>query len=120
MPSQAKDNPGLFDRFADRVHTYVSKSWFFAACVLLVIGWFPTLFFMPVDSSQLIINTSTTIVTFLLVALLENTAKRGDDATQHKLNAVAKGLADLMEDLDIRNQAKELREAVGLEEKESS
>ena len=37
----------------------------------------------------------TTIVTFLLVALLQNTEKRADEAVQHKLNAVADGLADL-------------------------
>ena len=52
-----------------------------------------------VDTWQLIINTVTTTVTFLLVALLQNTQKRADEAVQHKLNAVADGLADLMEAL---------------------
>jgi len=45
---------------------------------------------------QLIINTLTTIVTFLLVALPQNAQKRVDDAVQHKLNAIADGLANLM------------------------
>ena len=49
------------------------------------------------DTYQLIINTPTTIITFLLVALLQNTQKRSEQAIQHKLNAVANGLADLME-----------------------
>jgi low affinity Fe/Cu permease len=60
----------------------------------------PSFLLLPdVDTWQLIINTITTIVTFLLVALLQNTQKRADEAVQHKLNAVADGLADLMEAL---------------------
>jgi low affinity Fe/Cu permease len=39
----------------------------------------------------------TTTITFLLVALLQNTQKRGEEALQHKLDAVADGLADLIE-----------------------
>jgi len=75
----------------------------------------------------LIINTATTIVTFLLVALLQNTQTRSDQAIQHKLNAIADGLADLMaktarrEDfagLDV--DVDELRAAVGLEQREST
>ena len=78
-----------------------------------------------IDTWRLIINTVTTIVTFLLVALLQNTQKRADEAVQHKLNAVADGLADLMEALaeDHRRlhvDSTELRHAVGLEERESS
>ena len=60
----------------------------------------PSFLLLPdVDTWQLILNTITTIVTFLLVALLQNTQKRADEAVQHKLNAVADGLADLMEAL---------------------
>jgi len=60
----------------------------------------PSFLLLPdVDTWQLIINTITTIVTFLLVALLQNPQKRADEAVQHKLNAVADGLADLMEAL---------------------
>ena len=80
------------------------------------------------DTWQLIINTATTIVTFLLVALLQNTQQRADHATQHKLNAIADGLANLMRSLAkdhpqskaLENDLKELREAVGLEHRESS
>jgi low affinity iron permease len=78
-----------------------------------------------IDTWRLIINTVTTIVTFLLVALLQNTQKRADEAVQHKLNAVADGLADLMEALSeehppLRVGSTELCHAVGLEERESS
>jgi Low affinity iron permease len=93
---------------------------FFAVCVLLVVVWAPSFFlFGSVDTWQLIINTATTIVTFLLVALLQNTQKRADDAVQHKLNAIADGLATLMGHLSdqhpqLRHDCTELRAAVGL------
>jgi low affinity Fe/Cu permease len=80
-----------------------------------------------VDTWQLIINTVTTIVTFLLVALLQNTQKRAEDAVQRKLNAIADGVADLMqhlsEDADaaqLRRDRDELRMAVGLEERQGA
>jgi len=61
-------------------------------CVLLVVMWAPSYLLLPdVDTWQLIINTVTTIVTFLLVALLQNTQKRADEAIQHKLNTIANG-----------------------------
>src|SRR5215211_7461952 len=89
---------GPFDRFAERTAEYVSRAPFFAFCVLLVVAWAPSYFLVGnFDTYQLLINTPTTIITFLLVALLQNTQKRGEQAIQHKLDAVADGLADLME-----------------------
>ena len=52
-----------------------------------------------VDTWQVVINTVTTIITFLLVALLQNTQSRADQAVQQKLNALADGLWDLMGEL---------------------
>jgi Low affinity iron permease len=68
---------------------------FFTACALLVVVWLPTTVLLDFNTSQLLINTPTTIVTFLLVALLQNTQTRNQQATQRKLNAIADGLADL-------------------------
>jgi hypothetical protein len=100
MPSDVRTGLSIFDRFATRVSDFVSRAWFFIVCVLLVLLWAPSYFLLPdVDTWQLIINTITTIVTFLLVALLQNTQKRADEAIQHKLNAIADGLADLMSQL---------------------
>jgi low affinity Fe/Cu permease len=88
--------------------------------------WAPSYFlFRSVDTWQLIINTVTTIVTFLLVALLQNTQMRSDEAVQDKLNEIADGLADLMEAFadeqpQLRRDCEELRAAVGLERRESS
>lgn len=116
MPSENREQPSPFDRFADWVAGFTSRAWFFAACVLLVLVWAPSYFlFGSVDTWQLIINTVTTIVTFLLVALLQNTQKRSDDAMHQKLNALARFLAD-GENADVR----ELRTAVGLEHAERS
>jgi low affinity Fe/Cu permease len=69
-----------FDRFADRVEKLVAHAGFFSFCVIVVVVWFPTLFFLDVNTSQLIVNTLTTIVTFLLVALLQNTQERFERA----------------------------------------
>jgi len=128
MPSEVSSRIGFFDRFAGRASLVASRAVFFAACVLLVIVWAPTIFLLrDIDTWQLIINTATTIVTFLMVALLQNSQTRSDQAIQHKLNAIADGLADIMahladgdEERDLRRDIDELRTAVGLEEREST
>src|SRR4051812_12154318 len=126
QPSSVSGKLGPFDRFATAVSKYVSRAWFFAACVLLVVLWAPSFLVLgSVDTWQLIINTATTIVTFLLVALLQNTQTRNDQATQHKLNAIAEALAGLMthvgqDNAEMNKAISELRQAVGLEDRESS
>jgi len=79
---------GGFDRFADATAEVVASAYFFAACCLLVIVWFPTLFTMSVDTSQLIINTATTIITFLMVALLQNDQHRFERAVNARLEEI--------------------------------
>jgi hypothetical protein len=125
MPTDVSRHLGFFDRFATAVARYASHAWFFAACLILVLVWAPTIIWFKVDTWQLIINTATTIVTFLLVALLQNTQTRADAAVQHKLNAIADALSDLMGHLahdnpDLRRDRAELRAAVGLEDRESA
>jgi low affinity Fe/Cu permease len=127
MPTEVDGRVGFFDRFAGHASNIASRAPFFAACVLLILLWAPTLFLLKFDTSQLLINTATTIVTFLLVALLQNSQTRNDQATQHKLNAIADGLADAMDrfadymdDDSLRDEIRELRSAVGLEDREST
>lgn len=132
LPSSVAGEPGWFDRFAAAASHWVSQAWFFSACLLMVLVWAPSyLLFGSVDTWQLVINTATTIVTFLLVALLQNTQQRADQATQHKLNAIATATAELMRiqvDPDDSPAARgrlardryELLVAVGLEERESA
>jgi hypothetical protein len=128
MPSEVAGKPTMFDRFATAVEDFVSRAWFFAGCALLIVIWAPSIvLFRSIDTWQLVINTATTIVTFLLVALLQNTQSRANNAVQHKLNAIADGLADLMthiagddDDSALRQDVRELRDAVGLEQRESA
>ena len=137
MPTEVSSRVGFFDRFAGITSKLASRAPFFAFCIALVALWllqgvvavFANGRFSSFTSSsyQLEINTTTTIITFLLVALLQNSQTREAQATQHKLNALADGLADLMnhiaerdEDLDLRRDIGELRAAVGLEDREST
>ncbi len=121
MPSEVSPHVGLFDRFASAASRLVSRAWFFAFCVLLILIWAPSILILrDIDTWQLIINTATTIITFLLVALLQNTQERADQAVQQKLNAIADALSDLMSAKGMDSDADELRQAVGLEERESS
>lgn len=128
MPSEVSSRIGFFDRFAGAASLLASRAGFFAFCVVLIVLWAPSILVLhTVDTWQLIINTVTTIVTFLMVALLQNSQTRSDQAVQHKLNALADGLADLMAHLsegggerDLEQDLKELRGAVGLELHEST
>lgn len=126
MPSHVDRRLSMFDRFATYTSERVSKAWFFGLCALLVLIWVPTFWLWPsVQGWALVINTFTSTITFLLVALLQNTETRAENATQRKLNAIAVALADLMEDLgadnpDLRRSRDELTAAVGVEHREST
>jgi low affinity Fe/Cu permease len=127
MPTDVSPQLSWFDRFAGAAALVASRATFFAFCVLLVLLWLPSWFpLQDLNLWQLVINTLTTIITFLMVALLQNSQTRNDLATQHKLNAIADGLADLMAhmahggDRDLDKDLTELRAAVGLEEHEST
>jgi low affinity Fe/Cu permease len=137
MPSEVSSRVDSFDRFAGWWAKLASRAPFFVFCIALVLAWLIEGVVKVVtggglnafqDSSyQLQINTTTTIITFLLVALLQNSQTRSDQATQHKLNAIADGLADFMKSIadrhendDLRQDLIELRSAVGLEAREGT
>ncbi len=128
MPTEVSSRVGMFDRFAGSAAHVASRATFFAFCVILILLWAPSILIIRnVDTWQLIINTATTCITFLMVALLQNSQTRADQAVQHKLNAIADGLADVMahladddEERDLGRDMMELRAAVGLEEQEST
>ena len=83
----------LFDNFADLVARWVARPAFFALCVLLLVVWGPSILILRnVDTWQLIINTATTIITFLLVALLQNQQDRFEAATNRRLRAIMAAL----------------------------
>ena len=122
-PSSRRGRSG-FDRFAEAVSDIVSGAWFFAVSAVLIVLWLPTIVLFPsVDTWQLVINTATSILAFLLVALLQNSERRTERATSQKLDSLAAALADLLDaQLDaedretLTRRARELRKAIRLEE----
>ena len=111
-----------FDRFAEGASAFVSKGLFFTISVVIVAIWMPTIFiFQSVDTWQLVINTLTSVLAFLLIALLQNSERRYDEALHQKIDALTAALADLMEheasgDRELlRRHIEELRSSVGLE-----
>jgi low affinity Fe/Cu permease len=119
MPSDADNDKGLFDRLADRADAMFSHPAFFAFEIALVIAWAATgWLFDWSDTWHLLINTPTTIITFLLVGLSANTTRRSNAASQQKLNALVLAVAELP---NIGEAARrELRKAIGLEEDEAA
>ena len=77
----------LFRKFAHRTSAVVGSPWAFLTAVLIIIAWAITgPLFSYSDTWQLIINTSTTIVTFLMVFLIQNTQNRDARAIHLKLD----------------------------------
>lgn len=77
----------VFDRFAKGVEAWMGHPTAFGAALLVVSLWALTgpLFDFS-DTWQLVINTATTIVTFLMVFLLQHTTNRASAAIQLKLD----------------------------------
>lgn len=92
-----------FDRFADWVEEKTASATFFVICCLLVLLWAPSLpLFGKLDTWQLVINTTTTIVTFLLVALQANSNARFAKAVNARLEEIIDkldGAADPVQDM---------------------
>jgi low affinity Fe/Cu permease len=76
-----------FRKFSCGVASCVGASWAFGAAIVLIIGWAlsgPLFHFS--DTWQLVINTATTIITFLMVFLIQNTQNRDARAIHLKLD----------------------------------
>src|SRR5919205_3494026 len=96
MPAASSRPRGrtAFDRFAERASDLASGAAFFGASLIVVVLWLPTIFvFQSVDTWQLVINTATSVLAFLLVALLQNSERRYDRALHQKVDTLAQGLA---------------------------
>ncbi len=76
-----------FGRFAARSSHYLGSRWAFVAAIGVIVVWAVTgPIFHYSDTWQLVINTGTTIVTFLMVFLIQNTQNRDARAIHLKLN----------------------------------
>jgi low affinity Fe/Cu permease len=100
---------GGFNRFATNVARRSGNSSTFGLAVLVIAAWAVTgPLFGYSDTWQLVINTSTTIVTFLMVFLIQNTQNRDSMAVQIKLDEIIRatvGAHNVMLDLDERSDA---------------
>src|SRR5438270_13122537 len=82
-----------FRIFARRSSIMLGSAWAFAGAMLVILVWLltgPTFHFS--DTWQLIINTGTTIVTFLMVFLIQNTQNRDAKAMHLKLDEIIRAL----------------------------
>ena len=83
----------LFRHFAERTAHAVGSSWAFVLAVSTVVIWGVSgPVFRYSDSWQLVINTGTTIITFLIVFLIQNTQNRDAKAMQLKLDELLRGV----------------------------
>ena len=83
----------LFDRCALFIAHLAGQPGAFALAVLAIILWAAVGPFAGYsDTWQLIINTSTTVVTFLMVFLIQNTQNRNNDALQLKIDELLRAL----------------------------
>src|ERR671920_305719 len=88
----------LFTRFAKWTSRATGHPATFATAVLVILGWAvlgPVFGFS--DTWQLVINTGTTIVTFLMVFLIQNTQNRDSEAIQIKLDEIRREYTQLAE-----------------------
>ncbi|PYS21602.1 MAG: hypothetical protein DMF72_16725 [Acidobacteria bacterium] len=83
----------LFHKFAQITSQAVGSSWSFILAVLIILVWAATgPMFHYSDTWQLVINTGTTIITFLMVFLIQNTQNRDAIAIHLKLDELIKGV----------------------------
>jgi low affinity Fe/Cu permease len=82
-----------FGVFARKTSTVLGSAWAFVCAILIIVVWAmtgPTFHYS--DTWQLIINTGTTIVTFLMVFLIQNTQNRDAKAVHLKLDELIRAL----------------------------
>ena len=83
----------MFRKFAATIATSAGSPWAFLLAALVIVVWAITgPIFNFSDTWQLVINTGTTIVTFLMVFLIQNTQNRDAVAIQLKLDELLRAV----------------------------
>jgi low affinity Fe/Cu permease len=103
--TQTRAGNDWFARFAAVASAWLGSKWAFAGAVTIILIWAMTgPFFHFSDTWQLVINTGTTIVTFLMVFLIQNTQNRDARAINLKLNEIIRAIDKARDNMiDIEN-----------------
>jgi low affinity Fe/Cu permease len=84
----------IFTLIANRTAAFVGKPWAFALALASIVAWGLTgPLFGYSDTWQLVVNTTTTIITFLIVFLIQNSQNRDAAAIQAKLDELIRATA---------------------------
>ena len=98
--SRKNNKTDFFTKFTSATSAILGRAWIFAVALGFLILWAisgPIFGFS--DTWQLVINTSTTIVTFLMVFIIQNTQNRDNLAINIKLDAIMEKLKITEKDL---------------------
>ena len=105
----SKRKEDIFTKFTTTVSAWLGRPWVFVSALGILVLWGitgPLLGFS--DTWQLIINTGTTIVTFLMVFIIQNTQNRDNlalnikqDAIMNKLGITDEDLIEAEDDTDV-------------------
>jgi low affinity Fe/Cu permease len=102
---QTRTTNDWFGNFAASASGWLGSKWGFAGAALVIVIWAavgPIFHFS--DTWQLVINTGTTIVTFLMVFLIQNTQNRDARAINLKLNELIRAIDKAHDQMiDIEN-----------------
>ncbi len=115
------DDRSWFERFVEKVYLRVSGPAMFFISVAIVVVWFASVpLWADLKEWQVAIHTVASVLTLLLLVLLENAGRRDAEAAQEKLNVLAEALAALMDshagdNEELRDATRKLREAIDLE-----
>ena len=83
----------IFEHLAGRVAAWSGRPWAFAVALSIILVWGVTgPLFGWSDTWQLVINTGTTIITFLMVFLIQNAQNRDASAIQAKLDELIRAV----------------------------
>lgn len=85
----------IFSRFSSRMSSWAGQPFTFVLAVAIVASWgFSGPIFKWSDTWQLVINTGTTIVTFMMVFLIQNAQNRDASAMQVKLDELIRAISE--------------------------
>ncbi|HSW48260.1 MAG TPA: low affinity iron permease family protein [Candidatus Saccharimonadales bacterium] len=99
----------FFDKISNKVSRATGTPWAFIIAISVIIVWAisgPIFHFS--DTWQLVINTGTTIVTFLMVFLIQNSQNRDSESMELKLNEIIRAIKDARNDfIDLEEMSEE-------------